>query len=112
MKIKLWIEDKDENLVFGDGKNEIINCIDSTGSVDETSKKLNMSRGKIFKHLEILEENNEKEMVLCIQGLKKTSTPSYVLTSDAREVLQTYQIYQYDVRKFAEKKFDEIFKQS
>jgi len=109
MKVKLWIEDQNNNLVFGDGKNEIISCLDSTGSIAETSKQLNMSEEKIFKHLDILEENNEKEMVLCIKGLKKTSKPSYILTADAREILQTYQIYQYDVRKFSELKFEEIF---
>lgn len=111
MKVKIWIEDNNNNLVFGDGKNEIINCIDKTGSIEEVSKQLNMPEDKVFRHLQILEDNNQEEMVLCIKGLKKNSKPSYILTADAREILQTYQIYQYDVRKFAKKKFEELEKE-
>ena len=110
LKVKLWIENNEEKLIFGDGKNLVLQHIDSTNSLEQTAKKLNMSEENVLKHLEILEENNEEEMVLKTQGLKKTSKASYILTAEARETLQTYQIYQYDVKKFAQKKFEELFK--
>lgn len=109
LKVKLWIENDDKNLIFGDGKNQLIYNLDLTGSISETAKKLNMTEENVLKHLEILENNNEEEMVLKVQGLKKNSKPSYILTPHARKILQTYQIYQYDVKKFANKKFKEIF---
>jgi molybdenum-dependent DNA-binding transcriptional regulator ModE len=37
LKIKIWIENDDENLVFGDEKNEVMKYIESTGSLKETS---------------------------------------------------------------------------
>lgn len=110
LKVKLWIENKNRNLIFGDGKNLILQYLDSTGSISETAKKLSMSEDNVLKHLRILEDNNTSEMVLKIQGLKKDSKASYVLTPEARMVLQTYQIYQHDIKKFAQKKFEEIFK--
>lgn len=110
LKVKLWIENKEEKLIFGDGKNIVLEYIDSTGSINKTAQELNMSEDKVLKHLQVLEDNNKEDMVLQIQSLKKDSKASYVLTSHARETLQTYQIYQYDVNKFAKKKYEELFK--
>ena len=110
IKVKLWIEDNEKNLVFGDGKNLIMKQLDKLGCTKKTALELNMSEENVFKHLEILEENNDDEMVLKIQGLKSTSKVSYVLTPEAREVLQTYHIFQHDVRRFANKQFDEFIK--
>ena len=110
IKVKLWIEDKEKNLVFGDGKNLIMKHLDKTGCTKKTALELKMSEENIFRHLDILEDNNTAEMVLKIQGLKKDSKSSYVLTAEAREILQTYHIFQHDVRRFANKKFDEFIK--
>lgn len=109
LKVKLWIENEEEKLVFGDGKNAVLEYLDTTGSINKTAEELNMSEDNVHKHLQILEDNNSEEMVLRIQGLKKSSKASYVLTSHARETLQTYQIYKYDVNKFAQKKYEELF---
>ncbi len=109
LKVKLWIENEQKKLIFGDGKNLVLEHLDSTGSINKTAKELNMSEDNVLKHLQILEENNKEEMVLKVQGLKKDSKASYVLTAHARETLQTYQIYQYDVKKFAQKKYKELF---
>ncbi len=38
-KIKIWIEDSQQNLVFGGGKTQILELIDETGSISEASKK-------------------------------------------------------------------------
>ncbi len=109
IKVKIWLENENEKLVFGDGKNEVMKQIDLTGSLSETSDKLNMTEEKVLKHLQIIEDNNKDEMVLCVKGLKDSSKASYVLTAEAREMLQTYQIYQHDVRKFTKNRFSEIF---
>lgn len=110
LKVKLWIENENKSLIFGDGKNLILQYLDSTGSIKQTAKKLSMTEENVLKHLQILEDNNTNEMVLKIQGLKKDSKASYVLTPEARMVLQTYQIYQHDIKKFAQKRYKEIFK--
>ena len=109
LKVKSWIENDKEKLIFGDGKNLILQYLDSTGSIEETANKLSMSEDNVLKHLRILEDNNKNEMVLKIQGLKKDSKASYVLTPEARVVLQTYQIYRHDIQKFAQKKYKELF---
>lgn len=110
LKIKLWVENEDRKLVFGDGKNLILQYLDQTGCVNKTAKILSMSEENVLKHLQILEDNNKNEMVLRVQGLKKDSKASYILTPEARMILQTYEIYQHDIQKFAQKKFKEIFK--
>lgn len=109
IKVKLWVEDENSNLVYGDGKNEILEKIDSLESIEETSNIMNMPEERIFDHINIIEANNKDEMILCIKGLKKDSKPRYKLTSQAREVLQTYQIFQHDVRRFTKERFEEKF---
>ena len=108
IKVKLWIEDKNNNLIFGDGKNLVMDYIDQTNCISQTAKTLNMTQEQVLKHLQIVEDNNAEEMVLRIQGLKTTSKPSYILTPEAREILQTYQIFQHDVRRFAKQKLKEF----
>lgn len=109
IKVKLWIEDMEDNLIYGDGKNKVLEHIDKVGCLEETSKQMNMPEERVFRHLEIIEENSDEEMVLCIKGLKPSSKATYVLTPKAREVLQTYQIFQHDVRKFSKRRFEEMF---
>lgn len=38
-KNKIWIEDDNENLIFGGGKTQILEYIDETGSIAEAAKK-------------------------------------------------------------------------
>ena len=39
LKVKVWIEDKKENLLFGSGKTQVLTHLDKTGSIIETAKQ-------------------------------------------------------------------------
>ena len=43
IKVKIWIEDNKQNLIFGSGKTEILKEIEKTGSISDASKNLNKS---------------------------------------------------------------------
>ncbi len=38
LKIKLWIEDKNRNLLFGGGKTKVLTNLDKTGCIEQTAK--------------------------------------------------------------------------
>lgn len=107
VKTKLWIEDSDENLIFGGGKTEVLKLIDETGSISSASKKIGLNYKKVWSHIKILEEYVEDDMVLTYKGRGQSSGSS--LTPKAREIIQTYEILQHDVKKYAQQRFEELF---
>ncbi len=56
VKVKVWIEDNEENLIFGSGKTEILEYIDKTGSISDAAKEVGMNYKKAWNHIKILEK--------------------------------------------------------
>ena len=64
IKVKVWIEDENRNLVFGSGKTEILEYIDLTGSISKTAQKVGMNYKKAWSHIKILENYIEEDLVI------------------------------------------------
>ena len=109
LKIKVWIEDKNRNLLFGGGKTKVLTELDRTGSIIETAKANDMSYDKVLKHIEILDDHVEEDLVLRMEGKSVEIETTYMLSVEARKVLQAYEILQYDVHKYAKKRFLELY---
>ena len=109
LKIKVWIEDENENLLFGGGKTKVLTQLDQTGSIIESAKQNDMSYDKVMKHIEILDNHVKEDLVLRLHGKSENSPTTYALSVDARLVLQAYEILQYDVKKYAKKRFKELY---
>lgn len=107
VKVKIWIEDEEKNLIFGGGKTEVLELIDKTGSISKAAQTVGMNYKKAWSHIKILQENIEDEMVQKNKGQGENS--GSCLTPKAREVIQTYKILQDDIKKYADKRFEELF---
>jgi len=107
VKVKIWIEDDCDNLVFGGGKTEVLKLIDETGSISKAAQRVGMNYKKAWTHIKILEEHIEDELVHTQKGRGEHSGSS--LTPKAREIIQTYEILQADIKRFAQERFDELF---
>ena len=107
VKVKIWIEDDEDNLMFGSGKTEVLEHIDSKGSISEAAKEVGMNYKKAWSHIKILEKNIDEAMVLTYKGRGENSGTT--LTPKAREVIQTYKILQHDIKNFANERFVELF---
>jgi len=107
VKVKIWIEDEEENLIFGGGKTEVLELIDETGSISKAAQKVGMNYKKAWSHIKILEKHIEDDLVHTNKGQGELSGSS--LTPKAREVIQTYKILQYDIKKYADKRYKELF---
>jgi len=106
IKVKTWIEDEKENLIFGGGKTQILKYIDETGSILAASKKVGMNYKKAWSHIKILQEYIEDELVIVQKGRNNGGT---TLTPKAKEIIQNYQILQDEINVFAKQRFDVIF---
>ena len=106
VKIKIWIEDEKENLIFGGGKTEILEYIDQTGSISEAAKKVGMNYKKAWSHIKILQEYISDELVIVNKGRAVGGTR---LTPKARELMEKYKILNSEIREFSKQRFQELF---
>jgi len=107
VKVKVWIDDDANNLVFGGGKTEVLKLIDETGSISKAAKIVGMNYKKAWSHIKILENHIEDELVHTKKGRGEDSGSS--LTPKAREIIETYEILQSDIKKFAQQRYEELF---
>lgn len=106
VKVKTWLEDDNENLIFGGGKTQILELIDETGSISEASKKVGMNYKKAWTHIKILQEYIEDDLVVVKKGRDSGGTS---LTPKAKELIGKYKLLEKEVREFSTKRFEEIF---
>lgn len=107
VKVKIWIEDNDRNLIFGSGKTEVLKFIDETGSISQAAQKVGMNYKKAWNHIQILQNHIEDDLVFTQKGRGENSGST--LSPKARELIQTYEILDYDIKKYAKKRFKELF---
>ena len=105
-KVKVWIEDSEENLVFGGGKTQILELIDETGSISEASKRAGMNYKKAWSHIKILQEYIDDELVIVNKGRKTGGT---TLTPKAKELVENFKTFRKQVKDFSENRFEELF---
>ena len=106
VKVKTWLEDTNENLIFGGGKTQILELIDETGSISEAAKRVGMNYKKAWTHIKILQEYIEDDLVVVKKGRDSGGTS---LTPKAKELIEKYKQLEKDVKEFSEKRFEELF---
>lgn len=106
VKVKTWIEDDDEHLIFGGGKTQILELINETGSISQAAKKVGMNYKKAWMHIKILQEYIEDDLVIVKKGRESGGTS---LTPKAKELIFKYKLLKQEVSDFSQKRFEEIF---
>lgn len=107
VKVKIWIEDENKNLIFGSGKTEILKYIQETGSISEAAKLVGMNYKKAWTHIKILEEYIEDDLVITKKGRAQDSGSK--LTSKAQELMNLYKTLDEDIKEYSKKRFKELF---
>ena len=107
VKVKVWIEDDKNNLVFGGGKMEILEYIEQTGSIAEASTKIGLSYKKAWTHIKVLEKYIEDELVITQKGAGEQGGST--LTPKAKEIITNYKKLQSDVKEYTQDRFKDLF---
>uniref|UniRef100_UPI004047B160 winged helix-turn-helix domain-containing protein n=1 Tax=Aliarcobacter sp. TaxID=2321116 RepID=UPI004047B160 len=107
VKVKVWIEDENRNLIFGSGKTEILKYIHDTGSISKAAKLVGMNYKKAWSHIKILEEYIEDDLVITKKGQAEDSGSK--LTAKAQEIMNLYKILDEDIKEYSKKRFKELF---
>ncbi len=93
----------DGGIIMGNGRMQILYSIDRTGSINQTSKEMNMSYKAVWSKIKSTEKNFGKPVVL---SDKKTGTR---LTDEGRNLLEKYRQLKNQCLKADDIIFEDIF---
>ena len=107
VKVKVWLEDDNRNLVFGSGKNEILKYVELTGSISKAAQKVGMNYKKTWSHIQVLENYIEDKLVITKKGRGEDSGSK--LTPKAKELIELYNQLNEDIKNYSQNRFEELF---
>ncbi len=107
IKTKTWIENHEGELLFGKGKTEILELIETEGSISKAAEVIGMNYKKAWTHIKILQKNINDTMVQTKQGGGEDAGTT--LTPVAREFIKNYRQLQADIEEYANNRFRELF---
>ncbi|MFC1770315.1 winged helix-turn-helix domain-containing protein [Candidatus Margulisiibacteriota bacterium] len=88
VKVKIWL-DKDNKMVFGPGKYELLKMIRKTNSLNKAAKELKMSYRHAWAYIKTMEERLGQK-VLCLKVENKKNSGSD-LTALAKALISKYE---------------------
>jgi len=96
LKMRMWLELKEEGALFGPGTMHMLFLIDELGSLNKAAAELGMSYRRAWGRLREAEERIGRELVEHVRGRK-----GYRLTPFGRQALEAWQRWQNEVEEFA-----------
>jgi molybdate transport system regulatory protein len=103
LKSRQWLEDRDGNIIMGEGRQRIFELIDETGSINQTAKLMRMSYRGVWGKIKATEEHLNKRIVLTERRHGSR------LTEEGKALLKNYRQLKTDCRKADEEIFHGIF---
>jgi molybdate transport system regulatory protein len=106
IRSKLWIE-VDGQPVFGRGRRFLLQAIDRYGSINQAAKEVNISYRKAWGYIKAMEERLGIKLIERQTGGKDGG--GAVLTDEAREFLEKYELLEKGIQEMVDQRFREIF---
>jgi molybdate transport system regulatory protein len=103
-RFKLWLNTKDAQGVFGDGKWRLLKAIETKGSLKAASESLGISYRKAWGDLRKAEECLNLALLKRYRGGNMGGRT--VLTSEGKKWVKTYARFRRDVEKAVEKAYE------
>lgn len=105
----LWINNEEDNKVFGLGPYNLLLLIDELGSLNKAAKEMKISYSKAISVLKKAEE--ELGVKLLHKEIGGLTGGGSTLTLEAREIVEKYAKYRQEVSLAIEKIFKEIWEE-
>ena len=97
---KQWVVDENNNIIIGEGRKEIFETIERTGSINQTAKIMKMSYKGVWSKIKATEEHVNMKIVDADRKLGSR------LTKEGKELLEKYN----SLKKECLKEDDRIFR--
>jgi molybdate transport system regulatory protein len=106
VRTKVWIDDDHNKVIFGGGREHMLEAIDRLGSMNKAAKALKMSYRGLWGRIKSTEDRIGAKLVTTRPGGAKGS--GSILTPTGKRFLKNYMLLEDSVHQRADKEFDKI----
>jgi len=103
LKSRQWLEDSKGNIIFGEGRQRILELVEQTGSINQAAKLMKMSYRGVWGKIRATEGHLKKKIILTERRHGSR------LTEDGKQLLINYTRLKRDCQEANEKIFHTIF---
>jgi molybdate transport system regulatory protein len=107
VRTKVWIDDDNDNVIFGAGRVHMLETIDRLGSMNKAAKELGMSYRALWGRIKSTEERLGETIVETRPGGGKGR--GSVLTPTAKMFLENYKRLHDEIVRIADREFRKMF---
>jgi len=86
LKSRQWIVDEQDRIIMGEGRKEILETIEQTGSINQTAKIMRMSYKGVWSKIKVTEEYLNLSIVHTDRKMGSR------LTKEGKELLEKYRL--------------------
>ena len=104
LKSSQWIVDENDNIIIGEGRMEILEHVENTGSINQAAKMMKMSYKAVWSKIKYTEKHLNAKI---IHSDKKTGSR---LTEEGKNLLKKYRLLKKKCVAADDKIFKNIFK--
>jgi molybdate transport system regulatory protein len=108
VRTKVWIEDDHGKVVFGGGRERMLEAIDRLGSMNKAAKELKMSYRALWGQIKSTEDRIGVKLVITRAGGGKGGGSALTLTG--KRFLKNYKLLEDSVHQRSDQEFDKIFR--
>jgi molybdate transport system regulatory protein len=103
LKSRHWVVDDQDRIIIGEGRKEILETIEKTGSINKTAKKMKMSYKGVWSKIKVTEQYLGKSIV------HADRRDGSRLTSEGKALLEKYRILKARCLEEDNRCFSDIF---
>lgn len=103
LKSRHWIVDDQDHIIMGEGRKEILETIERTGSINQTAKLMKMSYKGVWSKIKVTEEYLNLSIVHADRKMGSR------LTREGKELLEKYRLLKEACLKEDNRWFNRIF---
>jgi len=103
VKSRQWIVDENDKIIIGEGRSQILETIEKTGSLNKTAKIMKMSYKAVWGKIRATEEHLGSKVVVADRKLGTR------LTEEGKRLLEKYRLFKKMCLQEEERIFQAIF---
>ncbi len=107
LKLKIWIENARGQALLGDGRADLLQAINETGTLSAAAKQMKMSYRKAWNHLNEMEKVYGRKLV--DRSIGGRTGGGCALTETGKNLLESYHQFRKELEKSSDKIFDKFF---
>lgn len=107
VRTKVWIDDDHGKVIFGSGREHMLETIDRLGSMNKAAKELKMSYRALWGRIKSTEERLGAKLLVKKPGGGKEC--GSLLTPEGHQLLKNYKRLREEIVKMSDRAFDKIF---